>query len=459
MASACAVKPDSETDPLYPPTIKPPRAPLGFLKFVAAFIRNPLTVLPEAVYTEPVYRYGNMLTWVTDPQLIRKILLEDYENFPKTPVERRVLSPLLGNGLLVSGGPEWKWQRQTSAPVFRQAEVLRYAPAMNAAADTIIRKWSKSPPGTVQPIDTDMSDASYAVISDTMLAGTDGPAFDRADLGNVRYSWPLAYALLGLPDWLWYPHRARKELSERRMREAVLKLVQSRRANPGTREDVLALLLRAKEPDSGRPMSDTELVDVLLTLLVAGHETTAKALAWTLYLIARSPQWERRMLDEVRGVAGDGPIGREHLDGLKVTSMVLKESMRVYPPVPTLTRIAKEDMELDGTKVAAGSLIFIPIYAVHRHRRLWEDPDRFEPERFAPERESAYSRYQYFPFGAGPRICIGSSFAMIESIVMLAAFVRAARFEVPAGFRPLPVSRVTLWSDRGMPLKVWMRST
>jgi cytochrome P450 len=146
-------------------------------------------------------------------------------------------------------------------------------------------------------------------------------------------------------------------------------------------------------------MSDTELVDVLLTLLVAGHETTAKALAWTLYLLARSPKWERRMLDEVRRVAGDAPIEREHLDGLKVTSMVLKESMRVYPPVPTLTRIAKVDTELGGTKVAAGSLIFIPIYAVHRHRRLWEDPDRFDPERFAPERESGYSRYQYFPFG------------------------------------------------------------
>jgi len=163
------------------------------------------------------------------------------------------------------------------------------------------------------------------------------------------------------------------------------------------------------------------------------------------------------MLDEVRSVAGDGPIKPEHLDGLKVTSMVLKESMRVYPPVPSLTRIAKKDMDLDGLKVAAGSLIFIPIYAIHRHRRLWDDPDRFDPERFAPGKESAYSRYQYFPFGAGPRICIGSSFAMVESIVLLAAFVRAARFEVPAGLRPIPVSRVTLWSSCGMPLKVWPR--
>ena len=156
---------------------------------------------------------------------------------------------------------EWRWQRQTTAPVFRQAEVLRYTPAMNAAAAGIIAAWRRSLPGAVHPIDTNMSDASYAVISDTMLAGSDGQAFDRADLGNVRYSWPLAYALLGLPTWLWYPNRARKVRSEERMREAVLRLVQSRRANPGPRDDVLVHLLRAKDPEDGQPMSDTQLVD------------------------------------------------------------------------------------------------------------------------------------------------------------------------------------------------------
>ena len=205
MASSRDVIGESESDPLYPPTIVPPRAPLGLLRFAVAFVRNPLTVLPEAVYEQPVYRYGKMLTWVTDPPLIKQILLDEYENFPKTPVERRVLAPLLGNGMLVSGGPEWKWQRQTTAPVFRQVEALRYTPAMNTAAEDTVAEWRKAQPGTVQPIDANMSDASYAVISDTMLAGADGQAFDRADLGNVRYSWPFAYALLGLPTWLCTP--------------------------------------------------------------------------------------------------------------------------------------------------------------------------------------------------------------------------------------------------------------
>ena len=222
----------------------PPRAPLGLLRFAVAFVRNPLTVLPEAVYEQPVYRYGKMLTWVTDPPLIKKILLDEYENFPKTPVERRVLAPLLGNGMLVSGGPEWKWQRQTTAPVFRQVEVLRYTPAMNTAAEDTIADRQRAQPGTVQPIDANMSDASYAVISDTMLAGADGEAVAGRRPRQRAYSWPFAYALLGLPTWLWYPNRGRKERSEKRMREAVLRLVQSRRANPGPRDDVLVRLSR-----------------------------------------------------------------------------------------------------------------------------------------------------------------------------------------------------------------------
>ena len=131
--------------------------------------------------------------------------------------------------------------------------------------------------------------------------------------------------------------------------------------------------------------------------------------------------------------------------------------MRLYPPAPVLTRIAKEPMEIGGKHLETGSLIVMPIFAIHRHRRLWQDPDRFDPERFAPEREAQHSRYQFMPFGAGPRICVGASFALIEAIAMLATLVRAAHFEVPAGHDPVPISRVTLRPRGGMPLKVWLR--
>jgi cytochrome P450 len=204
-------------------------------------------------------------------------------------------------------------------------------------------------------------------------------------------------------------------------------------------------------------MADEQMVDNLLTFLLAGHETSAKSLAWMLYLVALSPAWEQRLLAEVTRVAGDDPIGAQHVDQLTDAAMFIKEAMRLYPPISSLARVATKDVDLGGTPVAKGNIIVMPIFAIHRHERLWEDPGRFDPERFTPEREAKQVRYQYMPFGAGPRVCIGASFATLEATILLASFVRAARFEVPPGHVPVPLSRIALQPKGGMPLKVWMR--
>jgi cytochrome P450 len=204
-------------------------------------------------------------------------------------------------------------------------------------------------------------------------------------------------------------------------------------------------------------MSDELLIDNLLTFLMAGHETTAKALTWALYLLAQTPYWQDQILEEVVKVAGDGPLDSNHIDKLSITAQVLKETMRLYPPAPIMSRQATVDIELGGLPIKAGTQIIIPIYAIHRHRRHWSDPDRFEPTRFAPENEAKISRYQYMPFGAGPRICIGMAFALIEGVALLGTLVRAARFETVPGHAPEPVSRVTLRAAGGMPLILRMR--
>jgi cytochrome P450 len=446
---------------LYPPTVTPPREPLSLPAYFLTFVRNPLGVMPEAVYREPLCQYGARLTWVTDPALVKRILLDERDSFLKTSVEQRVLGPLLGKSVLISDGADWRWQRQTAAPLFRHADILQYAPAMVASAEKMIGHWRSRAPGTTHSIDEDMTHAAFDVIAETMLQGGDttlGPAIEQSNHDyQLPISWPLAYAVLGLPDWLPYPGRSGRRRAEQNLRSVVGEIVRARRDNPGDRDDLLVRLLRAKEPDTGRPMSDEQMVDNLLTFLLAGHETTAKALTWALYLVARAPDWERRMLAEIGQVAGDVPIKPEHIDRLTEVTKVIKEAMRLYPPISSIIRVPKKDVELDGKKLAAGSFIIIPIFAIHRHRRLWDDPDRFDPDRFAPEREAKYSRYQFMPFGAGPRVCIGGSFAMIEAVAMLATFVRAARFEVPAGHVPTPVSRVTLMPSGGMPLKVWPR--
>jgi cytochrome P450 len=199
-----------------------------------------------------------------------------------------------------------------------------------------------------------------------------------------------------------------------------------------------------------------QLINNLLTLLEAGHETTSRALTWTLYLLARSAEWQEQLRDEVRAVVGEGRIGAEHLGALRITQQVLKESMRLYAPVPVMSRLSVEPIELGGHSVPAGGMIIIPIFCIHRHRQLWEDPDRFDPTRFTPEREATHARTQFMPFGAGQRICLGSAFAMTEATVILATLVRAARFEWDGKHIPMPISRVTLQPSGGMPLKVTM---
>jgi cytochrome P450 len=180
-------------------------------------------------------------------------------------------------------------------------------------------------------------------------------------------------------------------------------------------------------------------------------------LTWALYLISRAPEWEARLLEEIRQVVPSGPVTAEHIEKLVTVQQVLKESMRLYPPIPMMSRQAARDVDLAGKHIKAGTLVGLPIYAIHRHHKLWDDPDRFDPSRFSPEREASYSRYQFIPFGAGPRVCVGAAFALIETTAMLAMLVRAARFESMPGLQPVPVSRVVLVPQGGMPMRVTVR--
>jgi cytochrome P450 len=211
-------------------------------------------------------------------------------------------------------------------------------------------------------------------------------------------------------------------------------------------------MLRAQNPETGQPMADATIIDNLTTFLLAGHETTAKALTWTFYVLARAPEWQGRVRDELQSTIGSGLINRETIAKLPVTSRVLKEAMRLYPPVPVITRVSIEDAELGGKRLPKPTLIVIPMYAVHRHHLLWDDPDRFDPDRFLPENEAKYPRTQFMPFGYGQRVCIGSSFAILEATTILATLLRSVRFEWDGRHLPEPVSRVTLRPKGGMPL-------
>jgi cytochrome P450 len=449
--------------PFYPPRVTPPPKPLNLAQSFIRLLSNPLLAIPAPVYHEPLVlvRGPPAIVWVTAPALIKTVLLDRCDDFPQDPLLRRVLGPLFGNSILTSEGRDWHWQHQTVAPLFRHGEILRYVEAMVAGAESVIKAWSAAPPGSTRAIDTDMVRATYHVLSKTLLAGDGTLIGETIERGTAEYiaglPWSMAYAALGLPVWLPRPGRRRMHFWESRLRAAVAGLIHARRARADDRDDLFARLLGAADPKTGQTMSDEQLVDNLLTFLLAGHHTIAVALTWTLYLTSRAPEWEARMLDEIQQVVPSGPVAGEHMDRLVTVQRVLKESLRLFPPLPVMSRYAAEDVELGGEHIRAGTLIGLPIYAIHRHRNLWEHPDRFDPSRFAPGRDHGYSRYQFMPFGVGPRICIGAAFALIEATAMLTMFVRAARFESPPGHEPMPLSRVVLLPNGGMPMRVTMR--
>jgi cytochrome P450 len=454
-------EPDA-TAALYPPTVIAPPRPLPLRRFLLTFVRNPLRSLPQSVYAEPIVVHDSgrsVVAYVTDPALVERVLLQDAQRFPKSPLEKQVLGHTLGDGILTSEGASWRWQRRTAAPLFRPAELAGLVPAMTSAAQDQLARWRRVPAGTIHAIDRDMTETTFHVISATMFAGSaDQEAaaiLKAADATLATISWDVAAALLGLPSWFWVPGRLRRRRGGRRLRSAVAAILARRREEGFDATDLLARLASASDPDSGAPMSEARLIDNLVTFLAAGHETTAKALTWALYLLARAPEWQERIRAEVRTVTSGQPIAASHIDHLIVTRAVLKEAMRLYPPAPIMTRFVAEDAELAGLKIPAGSMIYIPIFAVHRHRRLWTDPNRFDPERFTPEREARYARTQFMPFGFGARTCIGMSFAMLEGVALLATLVAHARFGWDGRHAPEPISRVTLRPKGGMPLAVW----
>ena len=459
-----AVEQRAAAPALYPPTVAPAPDLLPLHRFILNFVRNPLSSLPRQVYEEPLVKFEtrrSLIVWVTSPPLTEEVLLTRQEEFPKSPMERRIFAATLGNGILTSGGQHWRWQRRVMAPLFRRAEILRYVPTMIRAAEEQLARWRADPPGSVQHIDRAMTEATFSVIARTMLAAGEPEDADviRAAGGDFleRISWSIAYALLRLPTWMPHPGKRQMRLAAQKLRAAVRDIVERRRRWAiAADDDLLGRLLSARDPETGEPMSDDHLVDNLLTLLEAGHETTAKALTWCLYLLARTPEWQQRVRDEVLGVAGTEPIAGGHIDRLATTQRVLKEAMRLYPPAPVLSRLAPKPTRLGGHELKAGTNIVMPVFAIHRHRQLWEDPDRFDPDRFLPEREARYARTQFMPFGAGPRICIGMSFAMAEATAILATLVRGARFEWDGQHVPEPLSRVTLRPKGGMPLRVYV---
>jgi cytochrome P450 len=433
------------------------------LSVLPALVRDPLQALPPEIYREPVVYSqvaGRRRILLADPALIHEALVRNADALNKGEDVRRALGPALGQGLLTADGAHWRWQRQSVAPAFRHEKLMGLLPAMIAAAEKTRDRWLAS--GSSIGIGHEMMRTTFDIIVETMMSGPAGIDVARVERGITDYlkptGWVFALSILDAPEWLPNPGRSRARAAATYLRSAIARMIAERRRKPDGREDLVALLLAASDPESGRTMTDEDIADNLLTFVTAGHETTALGLAWTFLLLARHPEHEARVLAEIDEVARGEPVRPEHIARLAYTRQVFSEAMRLYPPAPIITRTATRAFPLGGFMVPQGAVLIVPIHAVHHHATLWESPERFDPERFAPEQAKDRHRYAYMPFGAGPRICIGSAFATMEAIAIMAVLLQAVRLRRQLDDMPAPMMKVTLRPKKEAEMLVERRS-
>lgn len=437
---------------------------------IKKLLSNPVEVYSRQMYREHFFEsdfLGRRVVYTSDPTTFQDVLLTHQSAFPKGQIEHRMLSGATGNGLLTAEGRDWRTQRKASAPAFRHDRLNDLLASMNEAArkasarladigrGALISGPTSSPAsGDVLPV---MIDATFEIIAGALLSGEE-QSFDAAriaddvalfleNLGRID----VLDFIPGLRD-LPRPWGGKGRAAVERLRADAIAAVKARRESGVARADLLNLLLEAKDPDTGAGLSDTELRDNIITFIGAGHETTSLALTWALYLLANAPEWQERLAQEAHLVCGEGDVEPEHLAQLETHEWVIKEAMRLYPPAPTMARVASRDVEMNNLHMKKGDQIILAIYPMHRHEKLWDEPESFDPERFSPERSASHHRYQYIPFSGGPRICIGMRFAMMEAVTILAHVMRRVTVAPVAGFTPYPKSRITLRPEGGMRL-------
>ncbi len=459
--------PDTLTHDLFvPETVIPPDAPLPLARGLLTMIENPIRVWPKTMYTTPYHGVrwlGRTFHYLRSPDHMRAVFLDHVDAFEKSPFQRRLVRPATGEGLLSSVGEHWRFQRRAASPAFRIDALRALVPAFSEAAQATVARMRAASAGAPVDVMAEMQHATLDVIVETILGGAD-PAFGYDSVARIVSDYmesmgkPDMFDLIGAPDWAPRPWAAKGRRAARDLKAAAADAIARRRASGAHRPDLLGLLLAARDPETGRGLSDLELRDNVVTFIGAGHETTALALTYALYLIANAPDVQDRLAEEARRVCGDGPVDAAMIDDLVFHEQVIKEAMRLYPPVALIDRIAMRDIDIgDGALIKAGDLVFALIYVMHRHSLLWDRPEAFDPDRFAPDRTEGRHRFQYIPFGVGPRICIGMKFAYMEATAILATLVRALRFRPNPAHHVTPNIRITLRPEGGMPLYVESR--
>jgi cytochrome P450 len=426
---------------------------------------NPFETIPLAAYEQAVWRQPSLLSraWlVNDPAGLKQVLVDKVANYPKTPMEQRAFRALFGEGLLSSDGETWRTHRRVMAPSFDPRSVAGYAETMIEASTAFANEWGRLEDGASIDVSADMTRLTLEIISRTMfsadaaqMTGVTGLALSQGLDQVFTFNLLDILPVIG-PMRLAGRERAMQQLFAP-MDEPLKRLIEQRRASPG-RLDLLGRLVAALDEDTGVGLTPEEVRDEVLTIFVAGHETTASAMTFVWYALSQQPEWEAKLHTELDEVLGARAPTDADLPNLKLTRRIVEETMRLYPPAPGLSaRIATQADEIAGTRIPAGGMVLISSWVLHRHRSLWEDPNRFDPDRFLPARSIRRPRFAYLPFGGGPRVCIGQMLAMNETILILATLAQRFRLRLRPGHNVAIQHRVTIRPRDGLPMLITRR--
>jgi cytochrome P450 len=440
----------------------PPRQsrPLGLLKTAQVLRNSPVEILPREAFqftriSAPFL--GRTVHTLSGPEEMKAVLQDDPEAWRKSPLIQRMLRPILGDAILTAHGDWWKTQRKVMQPGFVRQRILDLVPAMSEAAAAAAETLAGQPDGS--DITPALNRAALSVIERALF--TEANDFDR---GQIREAIELVFSETGrtrFTDLLPLPEKTPRILgpkargARKTLRNAVTAEIAARRRAAAPRQDILQLMLDAQADTGEAALTDIDIRDNVLSLVIAGHETTAIAIGWALYILACRPDWQEKVRAEAASVSG-GAFTADDVSRLVFTRQIIDETLRLYPPAPLVGRQAIRDTQICERSVKKGDVAIIAFYALHRHHRYWDNPDAFDPERFSRENRPT-DPWLFKPFGGGPRACVGSVFALTEAVIILATLVRDLDVSLPYGFVPRPVMTVTLRPEDGLPLGVKRR--